>query len=300
MFIKNYSHFHCLIAFPLDPLSDSSGIDQSGAKIWSASFRLDRDVSLLFPFINGERDDALVYENPVHVRFLFNGYRCFLYPDTAAVHFFESRDAAKAFIPGFIDFLNDIHSRKEEIRPNYDQIKQISVTDILKILPKTNCGECGYLTCVAFAAAMARGKAVADRCPGLSSPAREMAQFPVLDRNNTIVDAVNLPISTAGMKARIRSLQNRITELEDAIKGPGSGRNATTVAEPPAPLILNLTQREMEILELIAQGNTNNEISGRLFISPHTVKSHMINIFNKLGVNDRTRAAVVATQHGII
>ena len=300
MFIKNYSKFRCIIAFPIDPSSDSAGIDQSNAKIWSASFRLDRDVSSLFPFINAELDDALYYENPAYVRFLFDGFRCFLYPDTAAVHFFESRAAAKEFIPGFMDFLNAVHARKKDIKPNHNQIRQIPVTDILKILPKNNCKRCGYPTCMAFAADMARGRAIADKCPDLASPAFETAQFPVLDSNKDVIDAVNLPISTAGMKDQIKSLQDRIEELEKAVKNPGTGPAATRTSEQIKATDFNLTNREVEILELIAKGNTNNEISGLLFISPHTVKSHMINIFNKLGVNDRTQAAVLATQHGII
>ncbi len=300
MFIKNYSKFRCIIAFPLDPSSDSAGIDQSSAKIWSAAFRLDRDVSSLFPFINAEVEDALYYDNPAHVRFLLDGFRCFLYPDTVAVHFFESRAAAKEFIPGFLDFLNGVHSRKKDIRPNQNQIRHIPVTDILKILPKNNCKKCGYPTCMAFAADMARGRTIADKCPDLESPVFETVQFPVLDSNKDVIEAVNLPISTAGMKDQIKSLQDRIIELEKNIKNPDIGRADTRTSEQLTTSDFDLTHREIEILELIAKGNTNNEISGLLFISPHTVKSHMINIFNKLGVNDRTQAAVLATQHGII
>ena len=65
-------------------------------------------------------------------------------------------------------------------------------------------------------------------------------------------------------------------------------------------LEMTLTHREIEVLRLIAEGATNTEVSEKLFISPHTVKSHVIHIFNKLGVNDRTQAAVWATRHKII
>ncbi|MCP4108975.1 MAG: response regulator transcription factor [Desulfobacteraceae bacterium] len=54
------------------------------------------------------------------------------------------------------------------------------------------------------------------------------------------------------------------------------------------------------MLRLVAEGSTNTEISEILSISPHTVKSHVVHIFNKLGVNDRTQAAVWATRHKII
>ena len=61
-----------------------------------------------------------------------------------------------------------------------------------------------------------------------------------------------------------------------------------------------LSARELEVLCILAEGTSNNEISRMLNISPHTVKSHIIHIFNKLGVNDRTQAAVWAARHHLI
>jgi DNA-binding NarL/FixJ family response regulator len=61
-----------------------------------------------------------------------------------------------------------------------------------------------------------------------------------------------------------------------------------------------LTEREMEILELIVQGSSNVAISEKLFISMGTVKTHVRNILNKLCVDDRTQAAVVALRSGLV
>jgi DNA-binding CsgD family transcriptional regulator len=61
-----------------------------------------------------------------------------------------------------------------------------------------------------------------------------------------------------------------------------------------------LTRRETQVLHLLAKGHSNTRIAAILEISPHTVKSHVISIFNKLGVNDRIQAAVVATKQHII
>lgn len=55
-----------------------------------------------------------------------------------------------------------------------------------------------------------------------------------------------------------------------------------------------LTPRESEVLRLIARGLTNSEIAAELFISRHTVKNHVSNIYRKLGQNDRTRVALLA------
>ena len=62
----------------------------------------------------------------------------------------------------------------------------------------------------------------------------------------------------------------------------------------------SLTPREVEVLSLVARGYRNKEIAHALFISEETVQGHMKHILAKLGVNDRTRAAVVAAQRGII
>jgi RNA polymerase sigma factor (sigma-70 family) len=60
-----------------------------------------------------------------------------------------------------------------------------------------------------------------------------------------------------------------------------------------------LTPREEEILKLLATGESNREIGGRLFISEQTVKNHVASIFRKLQVNDRTKAALLAVRLGL-
>lgn len=61
----------------------------------------------------------------------------------------------------------------------------------------------------------------------------------------------------------------------------------------------NLTSREIEVLELIAEGMINKEIAKQLYISEKTVKNHVSNIFRKLNVSDRTQAAIYAFKHNI-
>jgi two-component system, NarL family, response regulator DegU len=62
--------------------------------------------------------------------------------------------------------------------------------------------------------------------------------------------------------------------------------------------IKTLTKREMEILRLVAEGLTNEEIGKRIFISEKTVKTHLTNIFDKLKVNNRFKAALMLMGHG--
>jgi DNA-binding NarL/FixJ family response regulator len=63
---------------------------------------------------------------------------------------------------------------------------------------------------------------------------------------------------------------------------------------------VELTERELEVLEQIVEGLSNKEIASKLFITIHTVKAHVCNIINKLAVDDRTQAAVKALRDGLI
>ncbi|MFE7592397.1 response regulator [Kitasatospora sp. NPDC057512] len=64
----------------------------------------------------------------------------------------------------------------------------------------------------------------------------------------------------------------------------------------PAPL----SARELEILELVAQGTTNREAARKLFISEATVKTHLLHLYAKLGVNDRAAAVAAGFSHGYL
>jgi LuxR family maltose regulon positive regulatory protein len=74
-----------------------------------------------------------------------------------------------------------------------------------------------------------------------------------------------------------------------------------TRAQAPTPdLVEPLSERELEVLALIAQGLTNREIASRLFLSLNTVKAHTRNIYGKLGVHSRTQAVAKAKALGVL
>ena len=72
---------------------------------------------------------------------------------------------------------------------------------------------------------------------------------------------------------------------------------ARTGGEPP-PRVSPLSPRETEVLALVAEGCSNREIGRRLFVGEATVKTHLLHVFEKLGVNDRTRAVTLALELG--
>jgi two-component system response regulator DesR len=87
-------------------------------------------------------------------------------------------------------------------------------------------------------------------------------------------------------------------EVARAVRTVGLGMTVfTPAAEQPAPL---LTEREREVLDLIAAGSTNREIAQRLFLSPHTVKEHTSALYRKLSARNRAEAVQKAQRMGLL
>jgi DNA-binding NarL/FixJ family response regulator len=96
-------------------------------------------------------------------------------------------------------------------------------------------------------------------------------------------------------------------ELVRALQSAAEGSTvlAPTVAakllgRSRAPAQVELTPRELDVLALVARGKTNGEIGQELFIGEATVKTHLLHVFAKLGVDDRTAAVTSAIARGLI
>jgi DNA-binding NarL/FixJ family response regulator len=96
----------------------------------------------------------------------------------------------------------------------------------------------------------------------------------------------------------------RAADAGDAILDPTvAARVVRAIADgstPTAPDQERLTRREHEVLTLLARGRANKRIAYELGISEKTVKTHVGHVFAKLGVTDRTQAALLAVQHGLV
>ncbi len=89
------------------------------------------------------------------------------------------------------------------------------------------------------------------------------------------------------------------TYLDPLIAGKVLTQAARTTGPVMGTLPAPLSERELAVLRLVAQGCTNSEIAARLHLSEGTVRNHVSTILTKLNVNDRTQAAVLALQHGL-
>lgn len=129
-------------------------------------------------------------------------------------------------------------------------------------------------------------------------PQAKIIMLTTYDGDEDIYRALNAGAQGYLLKDTLRK------ELIDVIRAVHAGQRrvppalAAKLAEhlPRMPL----SAREIEILNLVAQGLRNKEVGGMLGIAEDTVKVHIKNIFDKLNVNDRTQAVTVALQRGII
>jgi DNA-binding NarL/FixJ family response regulator len=105
--------------------------------------------------------------------------------------------------------------------------------------------------------------------------------------------AINVAISGGGNVLSPRVIQNLFEDVESSGGPNGNGHGKSRRTE------YNLTQREHDILALLSEGRSNRSIAQNLYLSEKTVKAHLAAIFRKLGVTNRTQAAMMAVQLGV-
>lgn len=97
----------------------------------------------------------------------------------------------------------------------------------------------------------------------------------------------------------IRGTADGKTYVDPSVAGKILGQVSSHRSHPPSLITDKLTEREIGVLRLIAHGLSNADIASRLFLSEGTVRNHVSSILAKLGVSDRTQAAVIAIQSGL-
>lgn len=154
---------------------------------------------------------------------------------------------------------------------------------------------------------------VMDTMDGVEATQRILAEWPeakIIIVTSFIDDEKVYPAMEAGAKSYLLKTSSA-KEIANAIRSTYQGQQvmgpevtekmiAKKDQENQHFLHDDLTQRELEVLKLIAQGKSNQEIADDLFITLKTVKTHVSNILAKLEVSDRTQATIYAFQHKLI
>ena len=134
---------------------------------------LDQDVSPALPYINAVLGGFEYIKDPPSVTFRAHGKLITVRGRKIAVNALQDEIEAKNIVEWIKREINAAWESKAEIEPRYEGLPRIQIIEILKFLPKTNCGACGAPTCLVFATQVAEGAKDGSNCPPLASPHRE-------------------------------------------------------------------------------------------------------------------------------
>lgn len=137
-----------------------------------------------------------------------------------------------------------------------------------------------------------------DRLPDGRARWAEIRAYPIRDRGVNVEFVITIGFEITDRKYALEC--SKTMDCRTAGSVEKVGRPARTRIPPKKRRGSRLTAREIQVVSLMAEGYSNLDIAEILSLSPHTVKSHTVHIFNKLGVNDRTAAAILASRLNLI
>ena len=138
-----------------------------GSPIWAAKAELSRDVSGVMPYLNAVKDRPFYGGEGKFIIWKEGDRKYALRPRELAVSMIVDRNQADELVEKAVEEINGIWEKREEITPDHTTRTPPKVLDILKLLPRTNCGECGLASCMAFAAELIEGNRCLEDCPAL-------------------------------------------------------------------------------------------------------------------------------------
>ena len=141
-----------------------------GAARWGVQISLPTDISDVFPYLNAIMDNAW-YDHRNRVLILREPEQAYaLRPNEIRVARVKDRLQAQQITGEFVDTVNRTWQERDNITPRFTERRLPTVMDIFKLLPRSNCKQCGYPTCMAYAADLRTGTVHLEQCPPLSQP----------------------------------------------------------------------------------------------------------------------------------
>lgn len=133
---------------------------------------LGEDITEVLPYLNATLGGFEYMKDPPAVTFRVHGKIITVHPREIAVNALKDEDEAEKILQWIQREINEAWEKRNEIKPKYEGLPKPKLLEILKLLPKTNCRECGEATCMVFAARVAEGAKGPEQCPPLSEENR--------------------------------------------------------------------------------------------------------------------------------
>ena len=129
---------------------------------------LDQDIGEVIPYLNAALGGFHYINDPPCVSFRLHGKLIAIHSGKIFVNALSDQSEGEKIVEWLRQEINDIWERRGEIQPCFESAPKPKIIEILKLLPRTNCGACGQPTCMVFAAQVADGGKDGDDCPPLA------------------------------------------------------------------------------------------------------------------------------------
>jgi ArsR family metal-binding transcriptional regulator len=141
-----------------------------GAERYAARARLTADIAEVLPYLNATLRGALYLPEAKALTWKKGGHNIAFHAFEIAASNVEDRDGAEKELKGLIDLVNRTWERRAEVTPDHTTRPRPTPMAIYKLLPNTNCKQCGEPTCYSFALKLAAAQRKLADCPPLAEP----------------------------------------------------------------------------------------------------------------------------------
>lgn len=138
-----------------------------GAERWTVQAALDDDIGDALPYLNATLKNAIYNHNAHALLWRMGGRTIALRPREIAISNLQDRDSAALEVKRVADLINRTWERRAEITPSIETRQRLKPMEVYKLLPATNCKQCGQPTCFTFALKLTAGEVEIDKCAPL-------------------------------------------------------------------------------------------------------------------------------------
>ena len=137
---------------------------------------LESDISEVLPYLNTVLGGSTYTQDPPSVTFKVHGKLITVHSQQIAINALKDEEEADKILQWLKQEINDTWEKHDQIKPSFQGIARPQILQILKLLPRTNCRQCGQATCMVFSVLVADGVKGPEDCPGLCDPYRTKLQ----------------------------------------------------------------------------------------------------------------------------
>jgi len=140
---------------------------EPGAEHFTAKAKLVTDIREVLPYLNATLRGAVYFHDAPALTWKKAGHNVAFHPYEIAVSNAVDRESAQKELDGLIALVNRTWERRAEITPSYEVSRRPTMMDVYKLLPQTNCKQCGQPTCYTFALKLTASQKRIEDCPPL-------------------------------------------------------------------------------------------------------------------------------------